>query len=252
MESKHTDVFDLYARYYDLFYRDKNYEAEAVYVDKLLRRFGVTGGDLLEFGSGTGKHGRLLGERGYRVFGIERSAEMVARATATAGFQSKQGDIRETRLGRTFSAVLSLFHVVSYQVTNDDARAVFVRAREHLEKGGLFIFDVWYAPAVFAQRPEVRIKRFSDGALQFTRLAEPVHVVNENRVDVQYTIIAQDTDSGRCETFKEIHPMRYFSLPEIDLLAADAGFERIGAEEFLSGAAPGESAWGVCIILRRV
>ena len=45
--------------------------------------------------------------------------------------------------------------------------------------------------------------------------------------------------------------MRHFSLPELDLLAADAGFERVGAEEFLTGAAPGESTWGVCLTRRR-
>ena len=77
--------FDAYSRYYDLLYRDKDYAAEVDYIDRLLQRHGVSGKDLLEFGSGTGKHGRLLAERGYRVTGIERSAEMVAQATRAKG-----------------------------------------------------------------------------------------------------------------------------------------------------------------------
>jgi len=250
-EKRVSEPFDAYSRYYDLVYRDKDYAAEAKYVDGLLRRHGVAGSDLLEFGSGTGKHGRLLTQRGYRVLGIELAAEMVARAASAPGFETKQGDIRTVRLGRTFDAVLSLFHVVSYQTANADVQAVFARAAEHLERGGLFIFDVWYTPAVHAQRPEVRIKRLTDEDVTITRLAEPVIHANENIVDVNYTIIARSSASGMCREFSETHPMRHFCLPELDLFALAAGFERVGAEEFLSGADPSERTWGVCVVLRR-
>jgi hypothetical protein len=46
--------------------------------------------------------------------------------------------------------------------------------------------------------------------------------------------------------------MRHFSLPELDLLASVAGFERLCAEAFLTGEAPGEETWGVCLVLRRL
>jgi hypothetical protein len=49
----------------------------------------------------------------------------------------------------------------------------------------------------------------------------------------------------------EVHPMRHFSLPELDLLADRSGFDRVGAEEFLSGSAPGERTWGVCVVMRK-
>lgn len=245
--------FDAYGRYYDLLYRDKDYAAEVAYLDQLLRRHGVAGPEVLEFGSGTGKHGRLLAERGYRVTGIELSPQMVAQAEsqATAGFTCQQGDIRTVRLGRHFDAVLSLFHVLSYQVTNPDVQAVFARAAEHLRPGGLFVFDVWYSPAVYRQRPEVRVKRLADTGVEITRIAEPRLYPNENRVDVIYTIFARELATGITETFSETHPMRHFSLPELDLLAAAAGFERRDAEAFLTSEAPGEDTWGVCLVYAR-
>jgi SAM-dependent methyltransferase len=243
--------FDAYGRYYDLLYRDKDYAAEVDYIAGLLDRYGVTGPELLEFGSGTGRHGRLLAERGYRVTGIERSAAMVAQATATAGFQCQQGDICTVRLGRTFDAVLSLFHVISYQVTNTAVQAVFARAADHLRPGGLFVFDIWYSPAVYRNRPEVRVKRLADDRVEIVRIAEPAIHPNDNRVDVHYSILARDRTTDRLETFDETHPMRHFSLPELDLLAAGAGFDRLGAEEFLTGAPPGEATWGVCLTLRK-
>ncbi len=246
-----SGVFNAYSRYYDLLYRDKDYDAEAEYVSSLFLKHGLVGKNILEFGSGTGKHGRILAAQGYRVLGIEQSAEMVAQAMPSADFTCVQGDIRTIDLSRYFDAVVSLFHVISYQTRNEDILAVFTRAAQHLRRGGLFVFDVWYSPAVMAQRPSVRIKRMSDEAVDVTRIAEPVIFANENRVDVHYTIIVRDKASGTTEQFSETHPMRHFSLPEIDFLSGWFGFERIGAEEFLTGKTPGEDTWGVCLILRR-
>lgn len=245
-------IFNAYSRYYDLLYRDKDYAGEAQYIKSLLTRYGIPKGDLLEFGSGTGKHGRLLAAQGYTVHGIERSADMVAEAEAAPGFTCQQGDITLTRMGRPYDAVLSLFHVISYQTSNVQLQAVFANAAAHLNYGGLFIFDFWYSPAVYAQKPLVRVKRMGNDQVEITRIAEPVIHPNENRVDVNYTIYSHELGTGSVQTLQETHPMRHFSLPEIDILAGVHGLEVITAEEFLTGNVPSESTWGVCVILKRI
>lgn len=246
-----SEPFEISSRYYDLLYQEKDSVAEAAYVDQLLQRHGIAGQDLLEFGSGTGRHGRLLASRGYRVHGLERSAAMVAAAQQTDGFSCQEGDITTTQLPRRFDAVLSLFHVVSYQTTNPAVQAVFANAAHHLHPGGLFLFDVWYSPAVAAQRPEVRVKRLHTTDLTITRIAEPTLHPNANRVDVHYTILARQAVTGEFHSFEETHPMRHFSLPELDLLADSSGFERLTAEEWLTGHSPSEATWGVCLVLRK-
>lgn len=251
-----TSIFNLYSRYYDLLYIDKDYDGEAKYIHKLLAKFGVQNGNLLEFGSGTGKHGRLLAELGYLIHGIERSAQMVKEATNNTalnnGFTCQQGNICHVSMGRTYDAVVSLFHVISYQISNEDLNAVFARAAEHTKPYGLFIFDFWYGPAVYAQRPSVRIKRMSDKLFEITRIAEPIFKPNENRVDVNFTIFARDLTTGALEIFNENHSMRFFSLPEIDLIAKMHGFERIAVEEFFTGKSPDENTWGVCVVLKKI
>lgn len=250
--SQNIAVFNAYSRYYDLLYRDKDYVGEAAYIQDLLSRHGIKQGDLLEFGSGTGKHGRLLAGKGYTVHGIERSADMVAQADVAPGFTCQQGDICVVQLDRTYNAVLSLFHVVSYQVSNAQLLAVFENAAAHLGQGGLFIFDFWYTPAVYAQQALVRVKRMADDLVEITRIAEPDIHTNENRVDVNYTIYARNKIDGAVQVLQEKHPMRHFSLPEIDLLAQMAGFKRIDAEEFLTKAQPSPQTWGVCVTLQKV
>ena len=144
-----AEIFDFYGRYYDLLYADKDYHSEVTYVADTLRKHGVAEGNLLEFGSGTGIHGRMLSSLGYKVHGIELSHEMIKKATQSKGFTCENGDIRAIRIPRKFNAVVSLFHVMSYQTTNLDVENVFKSAAQHLETGGLFIFDFWYSPAVY-------------------------------------------------------------------------------------------------------
>ena len=247
-----NNVFNSYSRYYDLLYKDKDYMGETAYVQSLLTRYGVHKGDLLEFGSGTGKHGCLLASQGHTVHGIELSADMIARAERSADFTCQVGDITRVATGRHYDAVLSLFHVMSYLTQNEQLQAVFANAAVHLNTGGLFIFDFWYSPAVYAQKPSIRIKRMADEQVEITRISEPNVHPNENRVDVNYTILECNKTSGHVQTIQEQHPMRHFSLPEIDLLSAMAGFKRLVAEEFLTGQSPSEATWGVCVVLQKV
>lgn len=245
-------LFGRYSHYYDLLYAEKDDAAEAAYVIGLLGRCGLPSGDLLEFGCGTGRHACQFAAAGYRVTGVERSPGMLARARSCPGFTLVGRDIRDLRLGRHFHAVVALFHVLSYQIENADVVATLASAAAHLEPGGLFLFDVWYSPAVLTLRPQVRVQRVADKRLALTRLAEPKVFANENRVDVRYTLYAQDRKTGAVEVVEETHPMRHFSLPELDLFAAAAGFERVLCEAFLTGEPPGETTWGLCLVLRRV
>jgi len=251
-------VFADYARYYDLLYRDKDYAAEAEYVMGLIRKFHPSVRSILELGSGTGIHASLLAEKGFTVHGIERSQEMLARSQVLAENRAAgngrltftAGDIREVRLSKRFEAVIALFHVISYQTTNDDVTAAFETARDHLNTGGVFIFDVWYGPAVLTERPAVRIKRMADDQTEITRLAEPVLHPNENRVDVHYHVFVRNRATHTVAELKETHTMRYFFKPEIEQIAAQTGFQCQHVEEWLSGRAIGCDTWGVCFVMK--
>ena len=245
-------VFNFYSRFYDMLNSNKDYVAEVDYIVSLLEKFCLKGKNLLEFGSGTGKHGNLLAKKGYSVIGVEKSSEMISQAIQSERFQTKIGDISSINLDRNFDAVLSLFHVMSYQSSNKTLLATFLNAYNHMTSGGLFIFDVWYSPAVYKQRPVVRVKYFNDEAFNLTRIAEPVIYNDKNIVDVNYRIIAENLENGELHTVSETHRMRHFSLPELDLLAEFTGFERIKTEEFLTGNPPSDNTWGVCSVFKKI
>lgn len=250
--------FKQYSVYYDLLYSDKNYQAEAEYVASQLRSANPHVRNILELGSGTGRHGRLLAGMGFDVQGVERSSEMAAIALSGPGgalgagaFTCAVGDLRLIRLGRTFDAVISLFHVISYQITDEDLDAAFETAAEHLSLGGEFLFDVWHGPAVVAMKPSVRTKEAAKGRYRVKRVANPEWDTMEKTVKVLYSLDCEDNESGERARFQEEHVMRYLFPEEIEHFASKAGFTLIKTEEFLTGRPPSASTWGVAYLLRK-
>jgi SAM-dependent methyltransferase len=189
--------------------------------------------------------------------GIEKSPTMVeiANNKNIPKFDSKVGDISklyniDTEL--KYNVALSLFHVVSYLETNDNLLACFRGVVNQLEQGGLFIFDVWYSPAVYHQRPETRVRRKENDELKATRIAESRMFSDLNIVDVNFEIMITDKKTENLIVFNETHRMRHFSTPEINMLASTTGFKVLDAHEFLTYKAPSENTWGVTYILKKI
>jgi SAM-dependent methyltransferase len=249
-------AFAGYARYYDLLYRHKNYAIEADHVAGLLRRYAPGARRILDIGCGTGAHARELAGAGYSVHGVDISAEMLERAHAMRASQPEdlahrlsfsQGDVRSLRLGEKFDAVVSLFHVMSYQTSNQDLLSAFASARFHLTTGGVFIFDAWYGPAVLTDRPRVVTKKFWSDDLLLERLAEPVMDAERNVVEVRYTLKVSG-GSSEGETIRESHSMRYLFTPEVKLMLATNDLTLVDSREWMSDREPGFDSWNVCYI----
>jgi SAM-dependent methyltransferase len=245
-------VFGDYSKYYNLLYADKDYRGEADYLHGLIQAAHPTAKKILDLGCGTGRHDELLVEKGYSVFGVDLSEQMiqVAQAIERKNLQFAQGDVRTIRLSQSFDAVVSLFHVMSYQISNSDIDALFQTAKAHLSAGGLFVFDCWYGPAVLHERPVLRVKRLESVELKVTRIAEPVMHPNLNVVEVNYELFLEEKLSGGLKRMREVHPMRYLFMPEIMLFAERHGFEILLSEAWISKEELGEKTWSACFVLR--
>lgn len=226
------EVFRDYAYYYNSFYQDKDYMAEALQVDTLLKRYGKDISDIINYGCGTGKHDLALSELGYQCTGIDMSPLMIEIAQKNARAEGKSivfsvADIRDYEVKKKYNAVISLFHVMSYQNTNQDILAAFNTARRALNAGGIFLFDAWYGPGVLSDKPVVRIKEIEDERNKLVRIARPVMHDKENIVDVCYEVLVIEKETGITKTINEVHNMRYFFKPELEVLLEAAGFRLI-------------------------
>jgi SAM-dependent methyltransferase len=217
-------IFKNYAKYYDEFYADKNYESEVAHIVEISRENGVLNGEILDIGCGSGSHAYHFINSGYRYTGIDLSEDMILEARKKLKNHSKiasfeVADARHFNLGKKFELITALFHVASYQTTNEDLENFFGSIAKHLKKNGIAIFDCWNGPGVLRNLPETRVKEFEKNGHKIWRIAKPSIFPNENVVEIEYQIL--DSSSKKEESLKftnETHRMRYLFCPELNKL----------------------------------
>jgi SAM-dependent methyltransferase len=248
-----ANPFTYYNNYYDLLYSDKDYEKESAYVVNVIKSINPTTKNLIELGSGTGNYAKHFCAMGLQVTGVELSPHMtaIAESKAIEGFNTYTENITDFNLVQQFDSAVALFHVISYLTSNSEILACFKRVHQHLKPGSVFIFDVWYTPAVYTQHPKKTIKELHKDGLEITRIAEPVVNYDDNTVEVNYNMKVHKQAEDTIEFLKETHKLRHFSTPEIRFFAEVTGFTFLRAEEFLTAKAPGTDTWGVCYILQK-
>ena len=251
--------FSDYAPYYDLFYSGKDYKAESAFVLGLLRERKASVTSILELGCGTGGHAVHFAESGCSVLGVDLSQRMVELAherfrslptNLQKQFRGFQGDASNFFPPEKVDAVVSLFHVASYQVSDEALQGFFRSASSALDAGGLFVFDFWYGPAVLSDRPHARERReiANDGTL-VVRSTEPVMRFEENVVDVNYTFSIRGSDVEH--SFNETHRMRYLFVPEIRMHAELAGFALEESAAWMNRQPLNDASWYGYAVLRK-
>jgi len=249
-----------YANAYDLLYRDKDYSEETRLIDRVVKSY--TNGPVrrvLDLGCGTGNHVLPLAQLGYEVVGVDRSAGMLEAArkkAAGAALDGKatfhQADIRSFQVEPSFDVALMMFAVLGYQLENQDVLAALGTARKHLRSGGLFVFDVWYGPAVLSQGPTERVKVIPTERGQILRVATGELDIGRHLCKVSYRLWKiEDGRSG--DQTEETHVVRYFFPLELKLFLESAGFASLRLGVFPDfDRDPDTSTWNVLGVARAV
>lgn len=207
-------------------------------------------------GCGTGGHALILSKRGYEVVGVDHSKQMLNIARRKAGDRNLlvkfiESDIRNLSLQEKYDAVISMFAVMSYQITNKDISDVCKVARNHLAPGGVFLFDCWNGSAVLTQRPSVRVKEVKlNDKEKIIRFTEPVLNVMTNTVEVRFKVL-KICDGHLVSETNESHLMRYLFPQEIKYFHKIAGFRDVKFCPFLElEDSLTENHWNMAVVAR--
>jgi SAM-dependent methyltransferase len=227
-----------YAAAYDLFYAEKDYEAECDVIERAFAEFSAKPiHRVLDLGCGTGGHAIPLAGRGYDVIGVDRSPWMLAAALVKAETADVTGrisflldDVTAARPMASCDAALMMFNVLGYQALPAKVAAALAAVRRALRPGGLFLFDVWQAPAVDLEPPAQRRQIAEQGGARLIRLSSGQLDPAAETCSVKIQVLRLVDDRITDETI-EHHGVRYFRRESLMKSLERAGMEllRLGS-----------------------
>lgn len=233
-----------HAELYDVFYADKPYGDEALFVHECLEKYGAGKiRRLLELACGTGSHAFALEKFGYKIVATDYSRDMLARARskaakAASSIDFQLHDMRSLDVsGRPFDAVICLFDSIGYVETNEALTQVFQGIHHHLRIEGLFVFEFWHAAAMLRGYDPVRVRRWSTPEEEIVRISETELDCSNQLARVKYTIY-ELRKNGTYESLVETQTNRYFLVQEMARLLLSCGLKPL---KWFAGFTPNEN-----------
>ena len=247
-----TDMsFKDYAKYYDLIYKDKDYEKEVDFIENIFWKNKPK--KILEVGCGTGNYTKILLKRGYEVTAIDISEDMlkIARGKCTCKFI--EGDIRSVSINDKFDVCIAMFAVMGYITKNSDIIKALNNIHRHLKPNGILIFDVWNGLAVMRILPECRVKEVENDKMRIIRVAVPNLKSLDHICEVDYKLLIINKEDSTFHEINEKHIVRFYFPQEIKHYLEDAGFEVLKICPFLDlNGKVNENVWNISVIARAI
>ena len=134
-------VYDLLALHYDAVTGDS--ATEAAFIHDIVERRHGQAATLLDLACGTGGITALLAGA-YQVSGLDISPGMLAlaREKLPGGTQLYLADMTSFRLNARFDVIVCAYQGLNHLLSLAAWQSCFDRACEHLNRGGLFVFDI--------------------------------------------------------------------------------------------------------------
>ena len=222
------EAYSDFARVYDIFMDNVEYEKWAEYLIGRLREYGIEDGIVLELGCGTGVMTELLAESGYDMIGVDNSEEMLGEAMekrAESGHEILylEQDMREFELYGTVRAVVSVCDCMNYITEEDDLLTVFKLVNNYLDPDGIFIFDM---NTTYKYREML-------GNTTIAENREEGSFIWENEFDEETGINVYDLtlflprEDGLYEKCEEEHVQKAYSIEAIKAMIVKAGMELV-------------------------
>lgn len=242
-----------YAALYDSMYADKDYRAEAEFIDGLLRSEADRAGRLLDVACGTGRHAAELACKGYSVSGCDQSGDMIRIASERTRRLGLECDFFVARaesltVPEPYAFTTCLFDSIGYAVTTDGVLSALRAIRSATQRGGLFVCEFWHAATMLRSFEPTRVRRIELPDAEMTR-------ISRTRLDVARSIARVDYEvllvrDGRLERFGETHENRFFGIPEFRHYLESSGFEPLRLFNGFSESGAIDAAWHVVVLSR--
>ncbi len=139
--------YNTFAEFYDGLTENVEYKKRAEYIEKLIRSFGREAGTTLDLACGTGSLTLELYRRGFDIFGVDASADMLSVAQQKLDGENERilficQKMQRLELASEIDTCICTLDSINHLTNPNDVRETFKRIAKYLVRGGIFIFDV--------------------------------------------------------------------------------------------------------------
>lgn len=247
------DSYTSFAQVYDLFMDNVPYDEWSKYIRKVLKRYGIEDGLVLDLGCGTGNMTEALASMGYDMIGIDNSEEMLDLAMEK---KRKSGhdilylnqDMQEFELYGTVRAIICTCDSINYITEEEDLLDVFRLVNNYLDPQGIFMFDF---NTEYKYREVLRDQTFAEDREDSSFIWENYYYEDDWINEYDLTLFIRDEEHPEFfRKFHERHIQRVYSLDDMKELLEDAGLEFICAYDGYTKLEPSEESERLVILAR--
>ncbi|MEO2074528.1 MAG: class I SAM-dependent methyltransferase [Bacillus sp. (in: firmicutes)] len=219
--------YEQFAYLYDELMKDAPYKEWVKFVKEKLEQYDVTGERLLDLACGTGELSIRFADEGFQVTGVDLSSDMLAVAQAKAENRGVRIPFFEQNMidldGQGEFDVIGIFcDSLNYLQTEDEVKATFTSALQHLVHSGLFIFDVHSTYKVTHGFIDQTFA-LNDEHLSYIWNSFPGE--NEYSVEHDLSFFVLDELSEKYDRYDEFHYQRTYPVEQYAFWLNEAGFE---------------------------
>ena len=246
-----AQAYSSFAEVYDKFMDNVPYDEWCGYITMLLRKYGISGGIVLDLGCGTGSVSEILSDAGYDMIGIDNSEDMLAIAMDKRSESGKNilyllQDMRNFELYGTVRAVVSICDSINYITDTDELTGVFALVNNYLDPDGIFIFDVntvhkykdILGSNTIAENRE-------DAAFIWDNYFDEEEMVNEYDLTL---FVKEEDDLFR--KYEEYHFQKAYGVEEIKAALKASGLKLEAVYDAYTENAPSENSERLCFVAR--
>jgi ubiquinone/menaquinone biosynthesis C-methylase UbiE len=229
-----TDPYEKFAYAYDRMMSNVDYVRWANYIEDLFKTYKCRPRKVLEVACGTGALTALMAERGYEMWGLDRSEGMleVARQKAKRrhlNVQLIQGDMRNFALDQRFDAVLCIYDSINYAIDEGELASIFQSVSKHLPPSGLFIFDVTTERNIVQH---FHSQTFAENHDDYSYIWKNVYSYHDKTCRTALTFFIREGELFR--RFEEIHIQKIFEVSTVEKLLNQAGYKMLSAYDMFT------------------
>jgi ubiquinone/menaquinone biosynthesis C-methylase UbiE len=218
--------FTALAPHYDELMQVVPYDAWVDYVLLLFSTVEHEPKKLLDCACGTGNVSFELAKSEINVTGVDIARDMIAvalkkAAQSTTPIRFFEADLTNFDLGEKFDSATCLYDSLNYILEPAQLKAAFAHIANHMEEGGIFVFDM---NSDYALTTDLFTQSNLDPSKSLHYDWQATYNPQTQITSVAMTFTRRESD-GTTSEFRETHRERAYLLPQVRQMLEETGWE---------------------------